>query len=205
MTTATENFWNWFKTNNKLYLRLDDVDEDVKEHLLDDLQDHLHQYNDRLYFQIGGLLGKNQELIVTAEGDASFFEEVEALIKSAPTIDNWKFIAFVQPQDGLNVINFEDVELSPQDMWFMPLKNANNPVSIGIRVCMPNYDLVVGSKWFKAAVYKVLDTLLGEKSFALDIDHIDFGKLPEKPEEENMIELTELSAYVKWRKSKHVN
>jgi hypothetical protein len=50
----------------------------------------------------------------------------------------------------------------------------------------------------------VLDTVLGEKSFALDIDYIDFGKLPDNPEKHGMIELGELPAYMKWKKSKQV-
>jgi len=74
--------------------------------------------------------------------------------------------------------------------------------SIGIKVCTPNYDIVKESEWFKSAVFKVLDTLLGEKSFAMDIDHVDLGKLSDNPEEQGMIELFELPAFVKWKKAK---
>jgi hypothetical protein len=199
MTTAAKEFWDWFEKHNKAYLF---VDEDVKEQLLDDLQDHLHEYCDQLYFQVGGAPGEEQELIITAEGNSDFFEQVEALVNNAPVIDNWKFVAFFQPSDDLDTTNFEGVELSPRDMWFLPLESASMPKSIGIKVCTPNYDLVKESKWFKPAAYKVLDTVLGEKSFAMDIDHIDFGLLPPNPEEQGMIELSELLAYVKWKKSK---
>jgi len=44
--------------------------------------------------------------------------------------------------------------------------------------------------------------VLGEKSFAMDIDHVDFGLLPRNPEEQGMIELAELPAFVKWKKAK---
>jgi hypothetical protein len=52
---------------------------------------------------------------------------------------------------------------------------------IGVRVCTPNYKEIKDSKWLKAAVYKALDTILGEKSFALDMAYIDIGDLPENP------------------------
>jgi hypothetical protein len=87
-------------------------------------------------------------------------------------------------------------------MWFLPLQSASKPNSIGIKVCTPNYEIIKESKWFKSAIYKMLDAVLGEKSFALDIDHIDFGKLPENPEDQGMIELAELPAFVKWKKAK---
>jgi hypothetical protein len=200
MEDPTKIFWNWFKEHNNSYLSVDEVDEDVKDQMLNDLQDHLHEYCEHLYFEVGGMAGEEQELIITAEGDTDFFEQVEALINSAPAIDNWTFTAFIQPRDDLKITNFEDVELKLADMWFMPLESASLPKSIGIKVCTPNYDIVSRSKWFKSAVYKVLDAVLGEKSFALDIDHIDFGKLPDNPEEQKMIELAELPAYVRWKK-----
>ena len=203
MKDAIRKFWDWFNEHNTSYLLIDKVGDDVKEQLLDDLLDHLHEYCDQLYFQVGGMPGEEQELVITADGDSDFFEQVETLVNCAPVIDNWNFVAFIQPQDDLDTTNFEDVELKPADMWFMPLNNASNLRSIGIEVCMPNYDQLRGSEWFESAVYKVLDTILGEKSFAIDIDHVGFGGLPGEPAEHGMIELAELPAYVKWKKGKN--
>jgi hypothetical protein len=202
MTGSTKIFWNWFKEHNKSYLSLNEIDEDEKDQLLEDLQGHLHEYCDQLYFQVSGNSGEEQELIITAEGDKDFFDQVEALVNGAPAIENWTFIAFIQPQDDLDTTKFEDVELRPAEMWFLPLDSASRPKSIGIKICTPNYDAVKESKWFKSAVFKVLDTVLGEKSFAMDIDHVDFGLLPGNPEEQGMIELVELPAFVKWKKAK---
>jgi hypothetical protein len=202
MNEKAKKFWTWFKENCDSYLELDKVDKDLKEQLLDCLECKLHEYCEKLYFEIGGIPGEKQELIITAEGKVDFFEQVEFLINSAPVIDNWSFIAFIQPQGGENTINFEGVELKPAEIWFLPLQSASNPLSVGIRVCTSNFEQVKQNEWFKAAVYKTLDTVLGEKSFALDINHVDFGPLPSKPEDNGMIELAELPAYVKWKKSK---
>jgi hypothetical protein len=163
---------------------------------------HLHEYCDQLYFEIGGMPGEaDHELIITAAGNPDFFGKVESIINNAPVIDNWTFIAFIQPKDNMVTANFEGIELKPAEMWFLPLNSASRPKSIGIRVCTPNYGLVRDSEWFESAVYQVLDTILGEKSFALDIDHIDFGELPAEPPNHGMIELIELPAYVKWKKA----
>jgi hypothetical protein len=202
MTSSTKIFWNWFKEHNKSYLSLNEIDEDEKDQLLEDLQGHLHEYCDQLYFQVGGNYREEQELIITAEGDKDFFDQVEALINSAPAIENWTFIAFIQPQDDLDTTKFEDVELRPAEMWFLPLESASRPKSIGIKIFTPNYGAIKESKWFKSAVFKVLDAVLGEKSFAMDIDHVDLGLLPGNPEEHGMIELIELPAFVKWKKAK---
>ena len=99
MTDKIKNFWNWFKENNHAFLFTNEVDEHVRERLLQELIDELHKYNDRLFFQIGGMPGKDQELIITAEGDAAQFESVEKLVEHGPAIKNWIFIPFIQPVD----------------------------------------------------------------------------------------------------------
>jgi len=65
---TTSQFWNWFKHNNKAYLFLDSVDEDVQEKLLNDFEEELHKYCDKLFFEIGGSPDEDQEVIITAEG-----------------------------------------------------------------------------------------------------------------------------------------
>ena len=207
MEQSIADFWNWFKERSEAFLNIsgDILDEREKDDLLNEIQDNLHNYCDQLYFEIGGQPGEDQELIITAEGDKEFFKQVEELVYNAPNIDKWTIIAFKQSVD-LNddpfTSNFEDVELKPIDMWFLPMDSKSNPKSIGIRVCLPNYEEVKDSKWMQPAVYKVLDTVLGEKSFALDVDYVDIGQLPDNPEKQGMIELKELAAFIRWKKKK---
>jgi len=198
----TYKFWNWFKEHAGTYASLDTLKPEKQEKLLDELLKQLHLYCDHLYFEMGGKPGEEQELIITAEGNKNYFNEVELLIADAPLINNWKFTAFIQPQYVKNTIDYEGVELKPFEIWFMPLNSASNPKSIGIKVCLPNYQKVKNNKWMKPAVYKCLDHLLGEQNFALDLAHIEIGELPAKPEEQGLIELKDLPAYIKWRKKK---
>ena len=198
--SVTTKFWTWFKENNESYRSVDNLEDDVKEGLFDELLEQLHLYCDHLYFEIGGLPGEVQELIITAEGDVNYFGEVETLIANAPVIDQWEFIAFIPPRDAPIKTNYEDVELIPAQIWFLPLNSASKPKSIGIKVCLPNYETVKNSKWLKTAIYKCLDTIVGEKQFALDITFVDFGELPEQPEKQGMIELVDLPRFVVWKK-----
>jgi hypothetical protein len=204
MSEATTEFWNWFKVNNSKFLNLnsDELNHAAKENLLDEFTAQLHTYNEHLYFEIGGRSGEEQELIITADGDSDYFDQVEQLITAAPAIDNWTYTALMPPLDLDYTSNFEDVVLKPLEIWFLPLNRESNPKSIGIRICLPNYEQVKDSEWLEGAVFRMLDTVLGEKAFAEDVDYVGIGHLPPTPEDHGMIELKELPAFVKWKKAK---
>jgi hypothetical protein len=190
--------------NNARFLNLNDENLSVskKEELLDEFLEHLHNYCDQLCFEIGEGIGEKQELIITTEGKSDYFKYVEELIDNAPPIENWYYTSFIQPRDLDYTSDFEDVKLKPLEIWFLPLDNKNKPQSIGLQICLPNYEAVKSSKWLKPAVFKMLDAVLGEKSFALDIEHVAIGSLPVVPEDHGMIELKELRAFIKWKKKK---
>ena len=83
-------FWEWFKQNEG---RFRDVEVPEKERLLDDLLDALHDYCPQLWFETGRAEDGCNELIISAEGDTSYFSAVRTLIAVAPTISGWRFIA----------------------------------------------------------------------------------------------------------------
>ena len=53
------------------------------------------------------------------------------------------------------------------------------------------------------AVLVILDTAIGERSAALDIDHIEVGRLPNDPDGEGYIHLPELPDYIAFWKRHH--
>lgn len=196
----TAQFWNWFKQNNKAYIFLNAVDENVKEKLLDDFMQHLHAYSDKIYFEIGGHPDEDQEVIITAEGNKEYFKIVQDLVDEAPQIEGWKFIAFKPSMEGHFKSKWDDLELNTEDIWFAPL--ANEKVSdLGIRIYLKNYDLIKDNKILMTLIYKMLDTILGEKSFALDIDYIDAELQPDNPEDDGLYPILELPDYIIWHKS----
>jgi hypothetical protein len=123
------------------------------------------------------------------------------LVAEAPSLSNWKFIAFKQPADSPFVTEYEGLILDPAVMWFMPLDNERQPGALGIIVYTKNYT-ERHKEMFMAGVFKVLDTLLGEKATADYIDYLDVAKLPANPKKKGLIELIDLPRYITWRHSK---
>jgi len=193
-------FWQWFSDNQNAYTFLASIDESAKEKLLDDLLARLHEYCDQLYFEVGGFPEGEQELIITAEGNVDYFPKVEELIADAPSIDGWTFIAFKQPTNDPFTTKWGDLELDTNDIWFIPLEGGT-PKEIGIRVYIPNYDLIRDNDSCQPLLLKMIDTLAGEKSFSLELAHIEFESQVADPEDDGQIPIIELSNYIEWSKS----
>lgn len=201
MSDKIKDFWNWFEENNHAFLFTKEVENEAKEKMLDNLINELHKYNDRLFFQIGGMPGKDQELIITAEGDADQFESAEKLIEQAPSIKNWIFIPFIQPSDEDSTIQYGNTKITRSELSFLPLQSQSNPNDIGIRIGVPDYNSL-DKKDTDNAVFKMLDSVLGEKSFALDIDYVEITELAEELQEKGWIPLMEIRAFIEWKKKK---
>ncbi|MGZ5192022.1 MAG: hypothetical protein ACXWCZ_13520 [Flavisolibacter sp.] len=197
-----EKFWQWFENHQSEYLHLDELDYQRKEFLLDQFLKRLHEYCDKLYFQIGGTPAKERrELVISAEGNLEYFEAVEKLISAAPELNNWKVVGFKQPMGTDFITEYGELVLDPKKMWFLPLNNEQDPKMIGIKICIDKYDSNYASK-FKQAVYQVLDTILGEKATATELNYLDVGALSDyDPEKDGLIELVELSNYITWKKA----
>jgi hypothetical protein len=195
-------FWEWFKANNSKYFYLNQItDATKKEELLNLVLEKLHEYCDKLYFEIGGFPNEPQELIISAEGNRSYFNKVEELVSKAPKINDWQIIAH-KPAIGTNFITeYEGIKLNPLEIWFLPLDNEKEPDVLGLRLCIPNYNSQQETK-FVAGCYQMLDGLLGEKSVITNVHHVEVDKLPKKPETKGLIELRELPKYLIWRNTK---
>lgn len=198
-------FWKWFNENNQPYLFLNQIDDgSERNRLLDLLLFKLHEYNERLFFMIGGHPDDVQELIITAQGNRAHFGDVERLVSLAPRLPHWNVIAFKPSRTTDFESEFQGIRLKAKDLWFLPLQNRINPDLIGIRIGIPNYTCLRQERWLETAVNQVVETITGEKSFACDIDHIDLAELPGEPDDEGMYRLMELPDYIHWRKSKQL-
>ncbi len=200
--TKEDIFWNWFKRNNSKYYYINQmIDLEQKEKVLDDFLNQLHNYCDKLFFEIGGVPNEPQELIISAEGNKDYFHKVEALVSKAPNIDEWQIIAFKPPMGVDFITEYEGIKMNPHEIWFLPLDNEKDPKALGLRICLPNFDLKK-EEIFLEGCYQLVDAILGEKSAALEINHIEVDKLPKNPDDKGLIELSELSKYINWRKAK---
>ncbi|RAV99276.1 hypothetical protein [Pseudochryseolinea flava] len=200
--TSAKDFWNWFEKNSAKYFFLNQIEsEEERERLLDDFLNKLHAYSPKLYFEIGGHPDETQDLIITAGGNLDYFSKVEELVSQTPKLQHWKVIAFKPPSQENFVIEYKGVKIDPSKAWFLPLEREDEPDMLGLRICTAGYAPSKENEFINAA-YLALDSILGEKSTALNVQHVEVDDLPENPEEGGLMNLTELPEYITWKKSK---
>lgn len=195
-------FWDWFKLNEERLYNIESFTKIQRDNFLNDLLKNLHMYCNKLYFEVESTPESLvKELIITAEGDKEYFNEVENLVEHAPDMNNWSFIAFKPPQSDNFTITYEGIELNTKDMWFLPLQNNKHPNQIGIQIGLEHFSMLKDRPFFQSTIYKIIDTIVGEKTFAQDIDYIGIKELPESPCNDGFIELNELDKYLIWKKN----
>lgn len=196
------DFWKYFTANQAKFLFVNEVDESERDKMMDELMSELHKYSPNLYFLIGNNQeNSDQELIITADGDQDYFQQVIELVEAAPALKDWKFTAF-KPAIGFEfIIEFEEIQFNPSESWFIPLASPTHPDEIGLRICYNEYD-PEREQDFLSGTLILLDNALGEKQMAEEIQYVEVGQLPEEPSEEGFIPLTELPSFLYWVKSK---
>jgi hypothetical protein len=198
---SAKDFWKWFEKNSAKYFFLNQVDnEEERERLLDEFLEKLQAYSPKLFFEIGGHPDEKQNLIITAGGNPDYFSDVDELVSRAPQLKDWNVIALKPPADGNFVITYEGAKIDPAKSWFMTLERKDVPDMLGLRIYTADYDPSMKNSFVNAA-YLALDSILGERSTALEVQHVEVDNLPDNPEEKRLINLTKLPAYIAWRKS----
>ncbi len=190
------DFWNWFELQQSGYLFINEVAPDEKERLLDELMSELHRFNEHLYYEIGGnASGEQLELILSAGGMTEHFPAVELLADLAPSLKNWQVIRFKPPMGSDFQLEIGGRIFDPNQIQFIPLQSEKNPHKTGILVCYPDYS-DEHQQLFLQGTHLLLDTLLGEKSAAMDIHHLEIGLFPEAAAEFETKPLSEIGSYI---------
>lgn len=176
------------------------MEEAEKDRALDELLERLHLYSEHLFFEVGGHPNDPEvELVISADGELEYFDEVESLVEAAPILSPWRFIKFKQPQGPGMITHYEGREFDPQNIVFLPLSMTGKPDAVAIRVCYPDYT-DEENEMFTKATYLVLETLIGERAGALDIDYLDVVKTPDDIDEDNFPRLDSIAQYIEGRK-----
>ena len=184
-----EEFWNWFEAHKE-----------------EDSTALISSVNERLKLVSFGLSAElnvekaPKELIVTPQGIKQFFADAYELVKSAPTIDGWEFLA-TKPAIGKGFeFKMGELEISPNDVTFMPLLADEHPDDVAIRLYHKAYVPQEGEQQNAVitGLYSLLDSLLGEESTAFDFQYIDFDDMPHPKEKD--YPLSELASFVEHKK-----
>jgi len=196
---TAEEFWNWFEEHNQKYYTLYDESPENKDFLIELFLEKLQEFSDGLYFKIGGYPGEMQDLIITAEGNLDYFEKVQELVDAAPKMDQWNIIAFKPALEGDYIVEYEGLEIDSSELWFLPMQHHENHKLFGLIVAIPDFEPDDRDRYL-GAVYQMLDTLIGERATTEDVHYLDLTNLPENPEQEGYIRLSELKRYMEWHK-----
>ncbi|MDX2147343.1 MAG: hypothetical protein SFZ23_07450 [Planctomycetota bacterium] len=139
--------------------------------------------------------------MITAQGDSKLFPLVDSMVAAAPALPRWTFTP-LKPAMGFDFTHYyEGVVYDPKTMWFLPLERPERPRDLGLRVGVPSLrELDQDAAEF--AVTIILETGLGERERAADVQHVEVVRKPNDPGKEGYIELPELPAYIAWRKRK---
>ena len=95
---SINTFWNWFQDNNQTIKNLSNETTKSQKNICFWLNKHLGYYCKGLDFIIVFPKKENEkaELIITANGNPEYFNQVVELVNHAPLLKHWKFTAFIQ-------------------------------------------------------------------------------------------------------------
>lgn len=192
-----EGFWAWFATHNMEFSRLRTPDEPFWDLALDQLK----KVDENFWFELSRNRHPAREFIVTTEGHVSSFSRAEELVRLAPKIEGWTFIALKPAQGFRFTTNYEGTQFDPRQMWFLPLENESRPSDLGIQIAIPGLDSM-DKVLAHTAVLVILDTGLGERSAAIDLQYTEVTDMPTDPGANGFIELPKLADYIAWRKKR---
>jgi len=182
-------FWARFRQHEK---RLRDLQANT-DRFLGELCEALGAVREGLGVEISDEEHGIRDLMITAGGDATLFDEVKKLVAEAPLLPHWNFIALKPPRGFDFTLELDGVCIAPSDLVFETLACSATPSALGIRVFVPPQMLGEGGL---EAVRKVIEIGLGEETAASSIDHLEIAAEPDSTDQ--YIPLSDLEAYIEW-------
>lgn len=197
-----EDFWNWFLQNEKDFFETVKTQKDIEKNFFDKLSSKLSELKDGFYFLTGMYDANTAELIFTPDGIVKNIVFAEELVKSAPTLEHWKFTALKPPVDINNLgINMAGYKFDNNNLSFYAVEHSHYPDEVDIVIVHNDY-----KEEDKAAITNgtiiFLDNYLGELNSVTTIDNLTVtGK--DKAEKE-LIPIHKLKDYLIWREKEFV-
>lgn len=170
-----EAFWTWFSASESNYVNNEFNEIKEREKLFDELQGRLHSVNNELVFEFGPI-GTKRELIISADGLKTAFDDVTKLIKAAPKSDRWQFIAFRQRKIPVLTVQIGDVTIDPDKTNYTLIKNKGK-----VAIILYHKGLTENNrKTYIQGSYLLLDGALGEFDMETKVGFIEITS-PQDP------------------------
>jgi len=165
-----QDFWDWFSKNANAYFHF----EKNQNVLFTTLKTKLNRINPDLVFEFGPIKDdETRELIISADGIKTAFPIITNLVNQAPTLKNWKFIAFRQPRAEVTQINYQNLLVRFDDIFFRYSKDNGK---IGLELNIRGFN---DSPEWTPVVFIILDNVLGEYQTEMSLSYINKKKLNE--------------------------
>jgi hypothetical protein len=201
---SINTFWNWFQDNNKTIQNLINETPKNQKHLSFWINKNLKYYCKEIDFMIIFPKKNNtkSELIITANGNPEYFNQVIDLVDNAPQLKNWKFTAFIQPTERINKIMdgldepfiFQEITLKASELKFLTLDYHEKTQKFDIIVFLKNHNLYCDTKTLEQAIFIILQDLLGENSLFQNINFVQLAQIPDDNDE--LIHLYDLQLFI---------
>jgi hypothetical protein len=194
---SIEQFWSWIREHKAEIDSLVDTSDPLWDMGLSKLQ----AINEGLWFELSLPNGNERELIITAESRSELFPVVEKIVSCAPKLSGWRFISLKPPRGFAFKTKYEGIPLDPDSMSFLPLERSDIPKMLGLRISVPSFAESKRTP-FTTGVMIILETAVGERAFAMDIQYVEVCSMPDKPEAEGYFPLPNLPDYIARRNRK---
>jgi hypothetical protein len=205
-------FWNWFQDNNQTIKNILHETPKNQKHISFWINKNLSYYCKEIDFMIvfPKIGNAKSELIITANGNPEYFNQVIDLVDNAPQLKNWKFTAFIQPTERINeIINgldepyiLKEISLKASDPKFLSLDYDEKTAKYDIIVFLKNYNLYCDTKTLKQAIFIILQNSIAENSQFQNINFVQLAQPNNRKQSqeltnniEEFIELYELQLY----------
>lgn len=169
------DFWEWFVKHSHEYFHF----KENQNFLFQQLKEKLNEIDHNLVFSFSAnLRDQKREFIISAGGIVSSFPAVKKLVEAAPSLKNWHIIAFRQPQSGDFVVQYQDVSIGVQDVFFELINiDKGNGSKIDIKLHVKDYE-ESAPNWYTAS-FLLLDNVLGEYDTEMSLRNIVCTRLDE--------------------------
>lgn len=178
MTKEINEYWNYFQSNNKMFLSILDGEEKDRNEKFSQLDGLLHQYNNLLHSVIK-LYHNSAELIITADGNSNAFDAAEKVVEQAPKIKNWKITALHQPEDNnkkqSKYLLYKDILLKTKEVFFIPYE-VEKTGKIGLLILLKSYNQYKAHPKLPIAIELLILGKIGEKMLTEKICWIQVEK-----------------------------
>ncbi|MGE0582678.1 MAG: hypothetical protein AB7P31_11185 [Steroidobacteraceae bacterium] len=179
-------FWNWWKARPEQST----IGHDSK---LEEAAALLAAYDDALGMEIAQSPDGQTRLVVTAYGDPDHRQSVEELFLRRPDIPGLDPVAFKPAAPGEFELDLDGLQVSMDELRFVPLRDATQLGFLGIAVYFESGSPVPQDLRFAAALLATM-TVLGELAFMDTIGLVRVGE----GDPGHRLPLMELPAFIEW-------